>query len=192
MECMRVIAGTAGRRRLKTLPGRATRPTADRVKESLFAILGGRVAAARFLDLFAGTGNIGIEALSRGAAQAVFVEANEPAVRIIRANLELTGFAAQAEVLRLDVSKAIAGLAGDGRQFDLIYLDPPYEAGRVLPTLQLVARSGILAPGALLIAEHSRREDVPEAESAGIVLRRREKYGDTVLTFWHGAAERGN
>lgn len=189
---MRVIAGSAGGRRLKSLPGQSTRPTADRIKESLFAILGGRVAAARFLDLFAGTGSIGIEALSRGAMQAVFVDKGEPAVRVIRDNLELTGLAAQAEVLRLDVSRAVARLAGAGRQFDLIFLDPPYEAGRVLPTLLAIARSGVLAPGACLIAEHSRREEVPVTNGAGLDLRRQEKYGDTVLTFWRSAAEGGD
>lgn len=180
---MRIIAGEAGGRRLKALPGRATRPTADRVKESLFGILNAKIAEAYFLDLFAGTGNIGIEALSRGAERAVFVDASEAAARVIRANLSLTGYEARAEVLRLGVLKAVAKLAGAKRKFDLIFLDPPYEAGLLQLALQAVARAGLLASGGNIVAEHSRREEVEEAELAGLSIWRQEKYGDTRLTF---------
>jgi len=189
MEQMRIIAGEAGGRRLKSLPGRATRPTADRVKESLFGILGGQVVAAVFLDLYAGTGNIGIEALSRGADRAVFVDTSEPAVRIIRANLELTGYAERSEIFRLDVRQAITRLAGAARKFDLIFLDPPYETGLIMPALQAIDRSAILAPGGNAIAEHSRRETIDEAELPGLRIWRQGKYGDTMLTFLRGVGD---
>src|SRR5215213_6124095 len=121
---MRVIAGRWGGRRLQAPPGEATRPTSDRVREALFSVLGERVTGARVLDLFAGSGALGIEALSRGAAEATFVDAAPAALKALRANLEALG--ADAEIRRQDALRFLAGASAAARQYDLVLLDPPY------------------------------------------------------------------
>ncbi len=184
---MRIIAGEARGRRLQTLKGSATRPTADRVKESLFSILGPRCAGALVLDLYAGTGNLGLEALSRGAHKAVFVDASEAAVRVIRSNISELGYADRAEVQRSDAQGAVGRLGAAAAKFDLVFLDPPYEQGLIIPTLQAIVRAGILADSGVIIAEHSRREEVGPASELSI--RRQERYGDTVLTFMQRAPD---
>lgn len=181
---MRVIAGTAKRRRLLGPPGRSIRPTADRVREALFNILAVRVPGARFLDLFAGTGSVGIEALSRGAARVVFVERNERAANLIRKNLRRTGLAdARAVVYPQDALAALNILARKGERFDLIYIDPPYRKGYELKALVQIAGKGLLAPGGLAIAESDWRDGLPE-EIGALNLWRRERYGDTLLSFY--------
>ena len=122
---MRVIAGKAKRTKLQTLPGLDTRPTTDRIKETLFNMINPLLYDCSFLDLFAGSGAIGIEALSRGAARAVFVEKNPEAVRVIRGNLVTTRLEAKAEVYPMDVFRALGRLEGEG-PFDVIFMDPPY------------------------------------------------------------------
>src|ERR671925_144199 len=125
---VRVIAGSAKGRRLATSPTLALRPTADRVREALFNILGVRIEGAAILDLFAGSGAVGLEALSRGARQAMFVEVHEPACRLIEKNLWLCGLYAQATVWCDDAPKVLTVLKRRGRTFDLIFLDPPYRS----------------------------------------------------------------
>src|SRR5919198_3496765 len=124
---MRVIAGQGLGRRLQAPAGAATRPTSDRVREALFSILGDRVGGARVLDLFAGSGALGIEALSRGAAEATFVDSAPAAIRAVKANLEALG--AEAEVRRADARRFLGGASGDARQDDLVLLYPPYRLG---------------------------------------------------------------
>ena len=123
---MRVIAGSARRLQLETVPGTDTRPTTDKIKETLFNILQPRVGGADFLDLFAGSGAIGIEALSRGAASAVFVENDRRAVTCIKKNLEHTRLSQKAAVLPFEAMASLGRLEREGRSFDLIFLDPPY------------------------------------------------------------------
>lgn len=178
-----MIAGTAKGRRIGSLPGRETRPTADRVKESLFNILGERVAGSRVLDLFAGTGNLGIEALSRGAHRAIFVDRDGRSAQLIRDNLVALGFADRAEVLALDAQAALARLAAAGEVFDLVFLDPPYEQDHLPPLLAALPAVGVLAPGGLVVAEHSRRDAIPETIGRLFLVRWR-RYGDTILSFY--------
>jgi 16S rRNA (guanine966-N2)-methyltransferase len=176
---MRVVAGSLGGRRLRAVPGRETRPTSDRVREALFSIIGERVDGARVLDLFAGTGALAIEALSRGAATAVLVEQAPPAVAVIRANLEDLGVGRRATVRRTRVESYLRGQR-DG-PFDLVFLDPPYaiDVGLLAGLLARLAR-GALAPGALVVLESSSRAEAPPWP-AGMVPADRRRYGDTAL-----------
>ena len=161
---MRVIAGSAKGRRLKTREGRDTRPTTDRCREALFAILQFEVPGASFLDLFSGSGGIGIEALSRGASEAVFVEADAGACACIRENLSTTGFSARSRMLRKDVFQAIRLLEQEGRSFDIIFLYPPYDHGLEQQTLDLLSTTHLLKKEGWLVIESSSRteQDLPE------------------------------
>lgn len=180
---MRVIAGVARGRPLKAPKGRGTRPTSDRVREALFNVLAARVPGARVLDGFAGTGALGIEALSRGARAAVFVEQNPAVAGLIRENLRSTGLGESAGVVVQDVSRT-ASLEPLG-PFDLVFLDPPYDKGWAARLLQAFSRSALLAPEGLLILEHSRREAALE-QAPGLERVRQLIYGDTVLSLYRG------
>jgi 16S rRNA (guanine966-N2)-methyltransferase len=174
---MRVIAGTARGRPLVAPRGTATRPITDRVKETLFGILGDRVIDARVLDLYAGSGSVGIEALSRGAASCAFVEHDRRAVAAIRENLERAGVAEHASVQAVDVPRFL-GLSTDDR-FDLAFMDPPYEERAILAPLErLIAR---LAPGAMVVVKHHWRTPIPEP--SGLIRSRERRFGETTLTF---------
>jgi 16S rRNA (guanine966-N2)-methyltransferase len=189
---MRVIAGIHRSRILKSLKGLALRPTSDRLRETLFNVLGPGVAGSRFLDLFAGTGAIGIEALSRSAAEVVFVENHPPAVALIRRNLESLGIRSGATVLALDAHRALEKLASRQKQgvmrFDFIFLDPPYAAAKDYPrVLEFLGSADLLASSGIVVAEHRRSFDLPEA--AGELLRYRVlKQGDAALSFYRPAA----
>ncbi|OAT81833.1 16S rRNA (guanine(966)-N(2))-methyltransferase RsmD [Desulfotomaculum copahuensis] len=185
---MRVIAGTARGRRLKAPRGWPGRPTADRVKEALFNILAARVPGSSFLDLFAGTGNVGIEALSRGAERAVFVEKDGRAVRAIEENLAATGLEGRAQVLKRDMPAALAEMAGRNC-FDLIFVDPPYGRALEKKALDLIGGNGLLASGGWVIVESGKREILPR-EAAGLILFRQERYGDTMLSLYVPAQPR--
>jgi 16S rRNA (guanine(966)-N(2))-methyltransferase RsmD len=173
---MRVVGGTLGGRRLIAPRGQATRPTSDRVREALFSILGDRVQGARVLDLFAGSGALGIEALSRGAAEATFVDSAAPAIAALRANLEALGLTA--EVLRRDALVFLKATARTPRQYDLVFLDPPYADAE-----RLGARLGdtlpvLLAPGGCVVSESDRRAplNLPPLEAHD-----ERRYGDTLI-----------
>lgn len=180
---MRIIAGSAKKRLLKVPSGWTGRPTADRVKESLFNILGDSIIDCRFLDLFAGTGNIGIEALSRGAANAVFVEQDRRASGAVLQNLKLTGFADKAIVLMKDVYRALAELENRGEKFDVVFLDPPYGKGYEVPVIGSLSEARLVSANGLIIAESSKREAMP-SDVQGFLLFRQERYGDTILSFY--------
>ena len=180
---MRVVAGSARGRKLKAPRGMETRPTADRVKESIFNVLSSRLIATRVLDLFAGTGSLGIEALSRGADHAVFVEDNPRVIQIIRENVEAAGFVEKATVLRREAIGAIAEFQRSGEKFDLAFADPPYQKGWVSRVMQAMAAGPILAPGGVLVLEHTRREPAPQLVGA-LVLSRQLTYGDTVVSLY--------
>ena len=176
---MRVIAGTYGGRRLQAPPGMDTRPTSDRVREALFSILGERVPGARVLDLFAGSGALGIEALSRGAAEATFVDNAAPAVRAIGANLEALG--ADATVVRAEARRFLGGASRSARQYDLVFLDPPYRLGALLGRDLSAALAAVVAPGATVVAESDRRAPL----DIDLPIEDERRYGDTLIRI-HG------
>ncbi|MBO6235757.1 MAG: 16S rRNA (guanine(966)-N(2))-methyltransferase RsmD [Schwartzia sp.] len=173
---MRIITGRARGARLKTPKGLLTRPTSDRVKESLFSILGGRVVGRRVLDLFAGTGSLGLEALSRGAASAVFVD--RATEHVLRENAEHTRLNETARILRGDVFSVLSRLAAEGALFDLVFCDPPYHKGLWERALTALDASPILSEGALVIVESGEDEkDIPSLSRLSLV--REERYGHT-------------
>ncbi|MFZ5599734.1 MAG: 16S rRNA (guanine(966)-N(2))-methyltransferase RsmD [Bacillota bacterium] len=180
---LRIIAGSARGRNLKSPRGMSTRPTSDRVREALFNILSTLVPDSRFLDLFSGTGAVGIEALSRGATKAVLVEKDRNTARIIYDNLKLCGMLDQAEILALDVAKAIQVLGRKKESFDLIFIDPPYKKGFEQPTIEKVLEQQLLADGGTLVVE-SDHTDLPPERVNSLKAYRRERYGDTVLIFY--------
>ncbi|MBR1743627.1 MAG: 16S rRNA (guanine(966)-N(2))-methyltransferase RsmD [Lachnospiraceae bacterium] len=153
---MRVIAGSAKRKSLVCPSGKDTRPTTDRIKETLFNMLQPEISSdTRFLDLFSGSGGIGIEALSRGAKRCIFVERGREALRCIRKNLENTGFSEKAQVLSMDVMQALKYLSGREEPFDIIFLDPPYEAGFEDAVIPFLMSSALVSPNTLVILETS-------------------------------------
>jgi 16S rRNA (guanine(966)-N(2))-methyltransferase RsmD len=182
---MRIIAGSARGRRLKTLPGQAIRPTADRVKEALFSILASRVdiAGTEILDLFAGSGALGIEALSRGAARVTFVEQSAPAVAVLRANLEASRFVDQARILRARVDHGLERLALEEARFDGVLLDPPYGSDLVPQTLRRLDELALVRRGGWVLAEH-HVDDPLDADYGGLQLTRSRRYGNTGLALF--------
>lgn len=191
---MRVIAGTYRSRRLRTLRGLSLRPTSDRTRETLFNILGSDVQDAVFVDLFAGSGAVGIEALSRGARRAVFVEQHAAAVKLLRANLESLGiavagprtktFAGSAEIIALDVVAGLDQLGAGGLKADFIFADPPYaDSGAYTAVLDWLGDSKLLASGGRVILEHSRRLTLP-AVAGQLRQTRLVQQGDAVLSFY--------
>lgn len=178
---MRVIAGKAKGRKLRSVPGDIARPITDRVKESLFNILGDEVVGALFLDLFAGTGSVGIEALSRGARRAVFVECSQRAIETIKENLKITGLAEQAKVVRDDVFRFLAREPAE--KFDLIYIAPPQYKGLWAETLRALDETSFLTEGGLAIAQIFPKE-YQDLELKSLELVDQRRYGSTMLCFY--------
>ena len=172
---MRVIAGTARRLPLVTPKGMETRPTTDRIKETLFNILQPEIPDCRFLDLFSGSGGIGIEALSRGAAYAVFAEKNPKACSCIRDNLSFTKLAEHGKLLNMDVLQALRSLEGE-EAFDCIFMDPPYGLGLEYDVLLHLKDSSILTEDTLIIVEESLDTDPYEMEKYGFEITRIKRY----------------
>lgn len=172
---MRVIAGKARSLKLTTVPGDGTRPTTDRIKETLFNMLQYGLTDAYFLDLFAGSGAIGIEALSRGAEHAVFVEKHLPAVRCIEKNLSFTGLSGQAEVLRQDVFAALKRFDGNMR-FDYIFMDPPYGRGIEKDVLAALSDGKLFLPDTQVIVEASLETDFSYVEDYGYKVIKKKAY----------------
>lgn len=183
---MRVISGTAKGRRLAT-PARTDpiRPVLDQVKEAIFNILFD-VSGARVLDCFAGTGALGIEALSRGTMHATFIDLSSRATDLIRKNIELCHFTERATVLQLPATKALQRLGDRGAQFDLIFIDPPYEQGLLNPALAAAAQANLLAADGFIIMEHHPKEAVEVPP--GLSLTDQRKYGQTLISFCRVAA----
>lgn len=182
---MRVISGTARGTRLKTVRGGALRPTSDRVKEALFNILAPRIPGAVVWDLFAGSGAIGIEALSRGAAAAIFVERERAHREIIADNLSRTKLAPRAELIGQDVAPALALLARRKQQAHLIFADPPYQEQNIPPLLETIERQALLHEKGLIVLELFARSRLWPPDHPAVELR---KYGDAVLAFIEPAA----
>ena len=178
---MRVIAGSARRLLLKAPDGMDTRPTADRVKESLFNMLNPDLYGCAFLDLFSGSGAIGIEALSRGAQRAVLVDASMECAGIIKQNLEVTKLGENAEIINEDVYAAIERLGRRGDKFDIIFMDPPYAAGYYVPVMEAIKKADILAAEGYIVAESAKGVDFTAAEGFNIFKER--KCGPAVMNF---------
>jgi len=179
---MRVIAGLAKGRKLKSALRYSIRPTSDKVKETLFDILGSQVQDMYFLDLFAGTGSIGIEALSRGARHTTFVERKYSSIELIRSNLQTCGFS-NFEIIHFDVLKIIQSLTNRQRRFGLIFIDPPYHSDLALKTLEALAAADILEKEHLIIAEHGHKNHLDE-RIGNLHAQRSVKIGDTFLSFY--------
>ena len=179
---MRVIAGKARSLKLMTPPGMDTRPTTDRTKETLFNILQPEIGGARFLDLFSGSGAIGIEALSRGAAFAVFVEKDRAAAECIRKNLAFTKLGDNGQILRKDVGAALKSLE-KGEPFDLIFMDPPYGRGLERQVLEYMAHSSLLAEEGTVVVEASLETTFDHVQDLGFQVIKIKKY-KTNMHVW--------
>ncbi|WP_256761472.1 16S rRNA (guanine(966)-N(2))-methyltransferase RsmD [Cohnella sp. WQ 127256] len=183
VEELRVISGQAKGHPLKAVPGNNTRPTTDKVKESLFSIIGPYFDEERVLDLFAGTGGLGIEALSRGAASAVFIDSSSQSIEVIKQNLSATRLAERAEVFRNDARRALNQLARVGKPFDLIFVDPPYVMKDCDTLLLDLAEKGLVAENAVVVVEH--HPDVVYENIIGHYERYRyAKYGEIALSVY--------
>ncbi|MBI1745870.1 MAG: 16S rRNA (guanine(966)-N(2))-methyltransferase RsmD [Acidobacteria bacterium] len=180
---MRVITGRYKGRRLLTPPDYSLRPTSDRVKESLFDILGSAVSGSTWLDLFAGTGSIGIEALSRGAAHVIFVEEQVNACRLIESNIHHCRIEAGFTVMRSAAARALNRLAKEKQLFDIIFIDPPYQSGLYEIVLETIARGALLKSTGVAIAEHDRRIALHD-EYVDLYRRDTRRYGTTCLSFF--------
>ncbi len=176
---MRVIAGICRGLQLRAPDTQKVRPAADKVKGAIFNILG-ELSKVKVLDLFAGSGSVGIEALSRGAAHCTFVEADKQIASYLEKNLEHCKLSDQSKVLLLKVNKAIPFLERKKESFDLIFIDPPYDKNLLNPSLHDLCDSSLLRPETLLVAEHSPRE-IPHEQTLEIVDQR--KYGQTFISF---------
>lgn len=180
---MRVIAGTHKGRRLHSPKGPGVRPTADRVKEALFSILGSRIVGARFLDLYAGTGAIGIEAISRGARQVTFVEPNQSALRVLRANLALCGFEAATDIQACPAGTFLCRTITGRPAYDILFADPPYRLDVAKELWPMLAGTDIAAPDALIVLEHASKLAAPAGDGR-LSLLRQYRYGDTTLSVF--------
>ena len=180
---MRVITGKARGVQLKTPDGLTTRPTTDRVKEALFSIIQFEIPGAKVLDLFGGTGQLGIEALSRGAISATFVDAGEPACRLIRENLKRTRMESEGKVIRSDYLEFLSRCR---EQYNIIFLDPPYAEVFLENALKKITEIDILASGGIIVAERPLGKELPW-EFEGYTRSRDYKYGKTLLTVYRRA-----
>jgi 16S rRNA (guanine(966)-N(2))-methyltransferase RsmD len=184
---VRVLAGELKGRRLTVPGGRATRPTADHVRIACLDTLMPYLAAGPFLDLFAGGGGVGIEALSRGAPAAVFVEQDALALRALRDNVAALGLAARARVMRGDAERTLARLEGAGERFAVVFADPPYDSPRLAGVLERLEAGGVLLPGAVVVLQHATRQP-PAAPAGALTAWKARRFGETTLTFLRSGA----
>ena len=180
---MRVITGAARGRRLKTLEGNDVRPTTDRVKEAVFSIIQFEVQAAKVLDLFAGSGQMGIEALSRGAKLAVFVDQSRQSLEVVRENLKSTGLTAGSRVVTMDYKSFLVGCKD---RFDIAFLDPPYHQGLLKEALPLVA--ACMESGGVILCEHQKGEELPETV-VDFKLQKQYNYGKITVTAYRAVSD---
>ena len=180
---VRVTGGALRGRKLHPLRGMTIRPTSDYLKESIFNILAGSVEDAAVLDLFAGTGSLGIEALSRGATTAVFVDNAPQAIKTLIKNVQTCSLEEQSTILKRNVLQGLNFLGSIGHIFDLIFIDPPYDKGCVKRTLQLLGHSGSTADSSSVVVEHSKREVLPDTVDCFTLSDRRD-YGKTLVSFF--------
>lgn len=181
---MRVIAGEHRGRRLSAVPGKGTRPTTDKVKESIFNMIGPYFDGGWALDLYAGTGGLGIEALSRGAERAVFVERDAKAFFVVQQNVAACRLDDRAELYKNDATRVLGLLAKRGLTFDLVFLDPPYARQNIAREIEQLQEGKLLADGAWIVAEHGTDIVLPEAVGH-CILHRAVSYGDTAVTVYY-------
>lgn len=177
---MRIIAGEKKSRRIEAPEGTDTRPTADRIKEALFSILQRRLYDASVLDLYAGSGALSLEALSRGAASAQLVDKNFKACKVIRQNIQSLGYEEKAQLMNTEDAKAVEMMEGQGRTFDLIFLDPPYRMNMTDMMGRLEKK--LLAEDGMIVCEHDR--NTPPDTPPNLVLQDRREYGNTGISFF--------
>lgn len=180
---MRVIAGSRRHLVLKTVPGMAVRPTQDRTKETLFNIINPYLADCRFLDLFSGSGAIGIEALSRGAKDVIMVEQSVDSLACIKENLKHTRLMDEARVLGMDVFQALLQLKAEGKPFDIIFMDPPYDNDLEKRVLEQLASSCLVNEDTLIVVEASLKTDFSYIENLGLEVFREKKYKNNQHVF---------
>ncbi|WP_340023285.1 16S rRNA (guanine(966)-N(2))-methyltransferase RsmD [Paenibacillus sp. FSL K6-1096] len=180
---MRVISGSAKGRPLKSVPGNGTRPTTDKVKEALFSMIGPYFDGGTALDLYAGTGGLGIEALSRGMEAAVFIDMEQKAIDTVRANLKAARLEAQAEVYRNDAGRALGALEKRGRSFDLVFLDPPYRMKHGDELMTALAAKQLLKPEAVVVLEHESGYAYPE-DIPGFRRMKQSVYGEVTISIY--------
>ena len=178
---LRIIAGDMRSRKLKAPEGMDTRPTADRVKEALFSIIQGRLYGARVLDLYAGSGALALEALSRGAESAVLADCAAKACQVIQENIAALGCQGRTQLLRVKDTAALASLQARGDSFDLIFLDPPYRMDTA-PVCRAILEGNLLRPGGLIVIEHGR--ETPPQIAPPLTLTDHREYGAAGLSFY--------
>ncbi|MDK8194673.1 16S rRNA (guanine(966)-N(2))-methyltransferase RsmD [Paenibacillus sp. UMB7766-LJ446] len=183
---MRVVSGSAKGRPLKAVPGTGTRPTTDKVKEALFSMIGPYFEGGTALDLFAGSGGLGIEALSRGMDKAVFVDLESKSIEVIRANLKATKLEDQAAIYRNDASRALKALAKRSTQFDLVFLDPPYRMKNGDELMLTMHELDLLEPEATIVLEYESKYNYPE-QFGPFEQTRKALYGETAVSIYHYA-----
>lgn len=181
---MRIIAGEAKGRRIIAPEGRETRPTSDRVKEALFNILMNELPEASVLDLFAGSGNLSLEALSRGAAHCTMVDSSRESVRIIHKNTEMLKYQNLCEVYENDANSALDALSRRSIRFDIVFLDPPYHKDMIPACIEKISKYSLLEDGGVIAAEHDIRDELSE-RIGNFELYKRSVYGDTILSFYN-------
>ncbi len=179
---MRIIGGDLKGKRLYSVPGKAVRPTADRLRESIFNILSFRVEGAAVLDLFAGTGAFGIESLSRGARSAVFIDINKKAVSVIEKNIKECALSDRATIIKWDIIKNLFCIGSIRPAFDLVFMDPPYNMHALKPALINLHTTKSINDEAVIIVEHGHLEMIPD-DIKGFELRDQRKYGKTLVSF---------
>ncbi len=180
---MRIIAGSVKGRILYSPKGKHIRPTSDRIKEALFSIIAYWLNGAKVLDLYAGTGSLGIEGLSRGASGAVFVDRDRESVRTIKKNLQITNYTSKATIIQMDADLALTYLAENNFTFDIIFMDPPYGKIEVADMVGKIVLNNLLTQEGIIIIEHSSRDRIT-VDIAGVELWQRRFYGDSGLSFY--------
>ncbi|AQV00237.2 16S rRNA (guanine(966)-N(2))-methyltransferase RsmD [Desulfococcus multivorans] len=188
---LRIISGRLRGRKLLPIRGNAVRPTSDRVREAIFNIIGRNIAEARVLDLFAGTGAMGIEALSRDARSAIFIDNRKASVAAVRKNLEHLGLTERSRVVLWDIDRNLNCLTPHEPDIHLVFMDPPYHKNLIGPALFHLRQRRILAPGALVVVEHAASEPLPE-QLSGYDLSDQRKYGKTLVSFLNYAMNAPN
>lgn len=180
---MRIISGTSRGSRLVTLEGTETRPTLDRVKEPLFSIIQMHIKDARVLDLFAGSGALGLEALSRGAKSAVFSDISEKAINVIKQNAEKTKLAEKAVVFKGSYEDILKQMKNENKEFDLIFLDPPYKSGLLEDAIKKILEYNLLVKEGIIIVETDMESELQKLQNIGLYIKDIRKYGRVILLF---------
>lgn len=180
---LRVISGKARGLKLNTPKNDDVRPTTDRVKESLFNIINPYIMDGDILDLFAGTGSLGIECLSRGANKCVFVDLNRSSIEIVKSNIKKARVESNSEVLNVDFKAAIERVKNNSYKFDIIFMDPPYYKNMFFEALEKIEKSNILKEDGIIVVEHDTKQEFPE-NIGKLINYRSKKYGNTTITFY--------